>query len=157
MRRDQKKKEGKHRKGRFQARQVLGEVWKAALFFSSDCGTELAFRQRSRRTTEKDGCSHEDAAGSAGKRTQMERGNFTKVEAVERRRRTEMKKVARRLRCTLLNGSSWSAVKNMRRHKGKRDIFLEIQHRLRREEMEEQSNREAKEGWSCSRRSKNHR
>ena len=27
------------------------------------------------------------------------------------------------------------------------DIFFEIQHRLRKEEMEEQFNREAKEGW----------
>ena len=34
----------------------------------------------------------------------------------------------------------------MRRYNGKCDIFLEIEHRLRKEEMEEQFNREAKEG-----------
>ena len=35
----------------------------------------------------------------------------------------------------------------MRRHKGKCAIFFGIEHRLRKEEMEEQFNREAKEGW----------
>ena len=35
----------------------------------------------------------------------------------------------------------------MRRDKGKCDIFFGIEHRLRKEEMEEQFNREAKEGW----------
>ena len=58
--------------------------------------------------------------------------------------RTEMKKEAQLLRCTLLNGSAWStARKNMRRYNGKSDIFMGIEHRLRKEEMEEQFNREA--------------
>ena len=35
----------------------------------------------------------------------------------------------------------------MKRYKGKCDIFFGIEHRLRKEEMEEQFNREAKEGW----------
>ena len=35
----------------------------------------------------------------------------------------------------------------MRRVKGKCDIFSGIEHRLRKEEMEEQFKREAKEGW----------
>ena len=35
----------------------------------------------------------------------------------------------------------------MRRYKGTFDIFFGIEHRLRKEEMEEQFNREAKEGW----------
>ena len=35
----------------------------------------------------------------------------------------------------------------MRRYKGKYDIFFGIEHRLRKEDMEEQFNREAKEGW----------
>ena len=52
------------------------------------------------------------------------------------------------LRCTLLNGSAWSTEgKYMRRYKGKCDILFGIEHRLRKEEMEEQNNREAKEGW----------
>ena len=38
----------------------------------------------------------------------------------------------------------------MRRDKGKCDIFLEMEHRLRKEEMEEQFNKEAKEGWRCA-------
>ena len=35
----------------------------------------------------------------------------------------------------------------MRRYKGKCDIFFGIEHGLRKEEMEEQFNKEAKEGW----------
>ena len=59
-----------------------------------------------------------------------------------------MKKEARILRCTLLNGSAWSTEKKyMSRYKGKGDIFFGIEHRLRKEEMEEQFNKEAKEEW----------
>ena len=59
-----------------------------------------------------------------------------------------MKKEAKLLRCTLLNGSAWSTErKYMRRYKGKCDVFFGIEHRLRKEEMEEQFNEEAKEGW----------
>ena len=61
--------------------------------------------------------------------------------------RTEMKKEAKLLRCTLLYGSAWSTLrKYMRRYKGRCDIFFGIEHRLRKEEMEEQSNKEGKEG-----------
>ena len=35
----------------------------------------------------------------------------------------------------------------MKRYTGKFDIFFGIEHRLRKEDMEEQFNREAKEGW----------
>ena len=66
----------------------------------------------------------------------------------KREDRTEMKKEAKRLRCTLLNGSAWSTErKYMRRCKGKCDIFFGMEDRLRKEEMEEQFNREAKERW----------
>ena len=62
--------------------------------------------------------------------------------------RAEMKKEAKLLRCTLLNRSAWSTDrKYMRRYKGKCDVFFGIKHRLRKEEMEEQSNKEVKEGW----------
>ena len=62
--------------------------------------------------------------------------------------RTEMRKEAERLRCTLLNGSAWSTErKYMRRYEGKCDIVFGIEHRLSKEEMEEQFKREAKEGW----------
>ena len=80
---------------------------------------------------------------------------------------TNMKKEARFLRCTLLNGSAKSTEekymksievyfaqrvdveyreKYMRRHKGKCDIFFGIGHRLSKEKMEEQFNRETKKG-----------
>ena len=62
--------------------------------------------------------------------------------------RKDMKKEATVLRCTLLNGSAWSTEKKcMRRYKGKCDIFFGIEHRLRKEEMEEQFNGEAKAAW----------
>ena len=62
--------------------------------------------------------------------------------------RTEMKKEAKLLRCTLLSGSAWSTVKTyMRRYEGKCHIFLGIEHRMRKEEMEEQFNKDAKQGW----------
>ena len=58
----------------------------------------------------------------------MDGGNLTKVEAAEREDRTKMKKEARRLRCTLLNESTWSTeTKYMRRYKGKCDIFFGIE------------------------------
>ena len=62
--------------------------------------------------------------------------------------RSEMQKEAKLLRGTKLNGSAWSTeMKFLRRYKGKCDIFCGIEHRLRKEEMEEHSNKEAKEGW----------
>ena len=62
--------------------------------------------------------------------------------------RTEMRKEEKRLRCALLNGSAWSTErKHMRRYKGTFDVFFGIEHRSRKEEMEEQFNREAKNGW----------
>ena len=57
--------------------------------------------------------------------------------------RNDMKKEVGALRCTLLNGSTWSTERKcMRRYTGKCDIFLEIEHRLRMEKIEEQFNRE---------------
>ena len=38
----------------------------------------------------------------------------------------------------------------MRRYKGQCDIFFGIEHRLRKEEMEEQFNGDVKEGWRCA-------
>ena len=62
--------------------------------------------------------------------------------------RTKMKKEAKLLRCTLLLGSAWSTKrKSTKRYKGKCDVFFGIEHRERKEEMVEQFNKEAKEGW----------
>ena len=48
----------------------------------------------------------------------------------------------------MLNGSAWSTEKKyMRRYKGAFDIFFGIELGLRKEEMEEQFNKEPKEGW----------
>ena len=55
------------------------------------------------------------------------------------------------MRCTLLNGPAWSTEKKyMRRYKGVFDIFFGVELRMRKEEMEEQFNKEAKEGWSST-------
>ena len=61
--------------------------------------------------------------------------------------RTKMNKEAKMMRCTSLNGSVWSSErKYTRRYKGKYDIFSGIEHRLRKEAMVEQFNKEAQEG-----------
>ena len=53
------------------------------------------------------------------------------------------------MKCTLLNGFCTEHRKEVHeRHRGMFDIFFGIQHRLRKEEMEEQFNIEAMEGWS---------
>ena len=58
--------------------------------------------------------------------------------------RTEIKKEAKRLRCTLLNGSAWSTErKHMRRNRCECDILFGMEHRLRKEEMGSQCNKEA--------------
>ena len=68
--------------------------------------------------------------------------------------RTEMNKEAKLLRCTLLNGPAWSTERTfLRKYKSTFDIFFGIEHRLRKEEMEEQFNKEAKEE-SCKRATK---
>ena len=62
--------------------------------------------------------------------------------------RTEVRKEEKRLKCALLTGSIWSTErKNMRRCKGTFGIFCGMELRLRKEDMEEQFNKEAKEGW----------
>ena len=62
--------------------------------------------------------------------------------------KANVKKEETLTRCTLLNGSAWSPErKYMRRCKGKCDIFFGIEHRSRKEDMEEQFNREAEERW----------
>ena len=69
-----------------------------------------------------------------------------KVETAKGEDRTEMKKEAGVLRCTCSTGRLGVQRKYMKRNKGKCDFFG-IEHRVRKEEMEEQLNREAKEGW----------
>ena len=62
--------------------------------------------------------------------------------------RKDMQKEAAPERCTLLNGSACSTEKKyMQRYRDTFDIFFRIEHRMRKEKMEEQFNREAKQGW----------
>ena len=49
---------------------------------------------------------------------------------------------------TLLNGSAWSTDKKyMMRYTESLDNFFGMEHRMRKEEMEEQFNKETKQGW----------
>ena len=62
--------------------------------------------------------------------------------------RTDMKKRGRAVEVHVVNGSAWSKErKYMRRYKGKRAVFFGVEHRMRKEEMEEQFDKEAKDGW----------
>ena len=80
---------------------------------------------------------------------------FFQWEAGENRKDTQKK--AATARCNLLNGSAWSTErKYTQRFKGTFDIFFGIVHRMRKEKMEEQFNREAKQLEICSPRSENH-
>ena len=58
-----------------------------------------------------------------------------------------MRKPANMMRCALLNGSACSTDRKCKkRYKGTFDIFFRIEHRMRKEEMEEQFNKEVKQG-----------
>ena len=66
----------------------------------------------------------------------------------ERKSRSGMQKSPNTVKCTLLSGSAWCTDgKYMRRYTGTFDIFFGIEHRMRREEMEEQFNKVPKQGW----------
>ena len=68
-----------------------------------------------------------------------------------------MRKEVKNLRCAFLNGSAWSTErKYTRRYKGTFDVFFGVEHRLRKEEMEEQFNKEANEEWRFGGCSENH-
>ena len=126
-----RKEKGKQKKGKTsQSKTNLREIWEVILSLP-DHGTELAKRQRSsRRTTKKNRCSDEDVRRSAEQREQMDGVNPEKVDAAERGRRNgneERGKTEKRY---------------TRIYKGKCDFFFfGTEHRLRREEMEEQFNR----------------
>ena len=76
----------------------------------------------------------------------------------EGKNRSEMQKKLKMVRCALLNGSAWSTDrKYMRRYRGTFDVLFEIGHRIRREELEEQFNKESKQGWRFAADAANHR
>ena len=148
MMRMKKRRKGKQKKCKTpQSETNLGDIWEVALS-PSDSGAELAERQ----------CQEEqkEAVMRMQHEVQIKESRWTEAVPEKWKQpkgedRTGMKKEARLLRCTLLNGSAWSTEKKyLTRYKGKCDIFFGIEHKLRTEDMEEQfieKPRKAKEGW----------
>ena len=135
---DQRRKERKRRpkeKQTSQGETSPGEVWKMALSPFAIWAELAVCHCCSGRIAEKDGDDGKDEApGSSSQREQMDGGDSTKGPG-----RTEMRKEDKRLRCILLTGSAWNTEKKyMRRYKGTFVIFLGIEHRLRKEDLEEQ-------------------
>ena len=144
-----KEKEGKISERRPKARQILGKLGKwlfVLLILGQNWLCVSAAPEKPQRRTE--------AMVRMQQEVQVKGSRW--AEEISRRwkqpkgeDRVEMKKEAKLLRCTLLNGSAWSTErKYMRRFNGKCDVFFGIEHRLMKEEMEEQFNEETKEGWS---------
>ena len=64
--------------------------------------------------------------------------------------RKETQKESGMVRCILLNGSAWTTEKREEVHEkvqGIFDIFFGVEHKMSKEEMEEQFTKEAKQGW----------
>ena len=76
----------------------------------------------------------------------------------EKKCRRGMQKESNMVRCTLKNGSAWSTeTKYVRWYKGTFDIFFGIEHRMRKEEMEEQFQQRSQTRLEiCRRCSKDH-
>ena len=110
MKKGQKKKEGRKGEGRTKARQVVEKFGK------------WLFRG-SRRTTEKDGGSDEEAAGSAGQRIQMDGGLSKRWKQPEK---TEVKLRKKHVYLGAFCSMDRLGVqrKYMRRYKGQCDIFF---------------------------------
>ena len=135
MKEEKKVKEGRKRNRRPRARQVLGKSGRWLFLFLLLVQTWL--------------CVNAAAEGLQKRTEMMNIWQQQEVRVKESRwaeeipqrwkqpkgeDRTEMKKEAKMLRCTLLNGSAWSTErKYMRRYKGRCDIFFGIEHRLRKE------------------------
>ena len=147
MKKGQKKKEGKKGEGRPRARQVLEKFGKWLFLFpivgqNWPCVSAAAEGQQ-RRTEAMESIQQEPRV-KGGRWMEEIPQRWKRPEGGDR---TEMKE-AKLWRCTLLNGSAWSTErKYMRRYRRKCDIFFGMEHRIRQEELEEQFDREAKEGW----------
>ena len=71
---------------------------------------------------------------------------------------SKMQQDSETVRCTLLNGSAWCPERlHMRCCVGAFGIFFGIEHRMRREEMEEHFNKEAEQGWRFAADAADHR
>ena len=126
--------------------QTLGKSGRC-LFLLFALGAKLAVCQRcSGRTAEKDGDDGKGCSrGSSSEREQTGGGDSKRWRQPEGEDRTELKKEATYLRCTLLDGSAWSTEEKVhgKMQRKVRCLFFGMEHRLK----EEQFNREAIEGW----------
>ena len=86
MKKGRKEKERKRSERRPKARQNFEKFGKWLFILLILGQTWLMCQCCSRRTAEKDGGDHEDAAGGASEREQMGRGDFANVEKTRRRR-----------------------------------------------------------------------
>ena len=140
-----------------------GKVWKMALP-SLDFGAELVvYRCCSREAGARRGSGGADCRVGCGGRHSRGPGwrdpskgaegkEPEKVETVKRRGLDGNEKGREEVKVHVArNGPAWSTEKKyMRRYKGKCDIFFGIEHRLRKEEVEEQCQRRMEVCSECS-------
>ena len=149
--------EEKEKKGETQKKNMVEKVQRKhckSFYFEEERGCERKGKQKGSPTPQSETDPGEDWATCqrCSRRTaEKVQGGRWAEEIPQRWRqpkgedRTEMNKEAKLLRCTLQHGSAWSTErKYMRRYKGKCNLFFGIEHRLRKEEMD---NGEATEGW----------
>ena len=147
------KKKGRERNKSPRTKQVLGRSGRW-LLVQCRCGSKEAGAKRGSRSAGNHyrvGCGgrhfrepgwQKTSEGAEGRKYQREQKLSKGVGP------NEMRKEEKNLRCALFSGSTWSTErKYMRRYKGTFDVFFGTAHRLRKEEMEDHFNREAKEGW----------
>ena len=130
----------------------LREVWKMSVSLTDGC-TKLGVCKRSiRRSPRQERISNEDMATDGGQRKKLGRGLSEEVEA--KRWSGQNKKTrggGEDFGAHSLNGSAWSTEKKyMRRYRGTFHIIFAVEHRMKKEEMEEQFNKEAMQGWRCA-------
>ena len=125
----------------------LGEVWKMAIYLvvtQSWLGANAALEETQDRS---------GPVTLVWQEMEVKEGSWGDSFPKMRRRKggqdkTQIQKEARGMTCTLLTGSAWSTEKKyMRRYRGTFYIFFGVEHRMRKEEMEEQFNKEDKQGW----------
>ena len=151
MKKGKKEKESKRSERRPKARQTLGKFGKWLFLFlimgQNWLIVNAAAEGPHRRT---------EAVMRMQQEVQIKENRWT--EATPKRwkqpkgeDRTEMKKEAKKIE---VHPAQWVGLeykeKEKARDKGKCDIFFGIEHRLWKEDMEEQFNKEAREGWRCA-------
>ena len=152
MKKDEKEEESRRSVRRPKARQTLGKLGKWLFLILVLVQHWLSVSAAAEGPQRKNGGSDENATRSAEQRKQRDGGSPKKVEAANR---IEMKKEDWGALCSK-DRLGVQRKKYMRRYKGKCDIFFGIEHRLRKEDMEEQFNR-SQGGMDICSSGKNHR